>query len=272
MKLFSFQYLLLVGLSYFTWVSCQEAHSNPAVVLPPATDTLSADTSTMEGSLDSILYLDYVMGRFDPATRNDFIEVDSQYADRAGLYLRKDAYEAFLAMYRHALKDGIQLQIKSATRNFYAQKAIWEAKWTGQRLLEGGENLAETTPDPKERALKILRYSSMPGSSRHHWGTDIDLNNLENHWFEEGRGLHEYKWLQDNAHLYGFCQPYTTGRPFGYFEERWHWSYLPVATRLTTYAREHMKNEMIDGFLGSETAPMIDIVNKYVLGINEECK
>jgi zinc D-Ala-D-Ala carboxypeptidase len=272
MKHITFHLLSLGSLSFLVWLACQEAHSTPPNAVVPVTDTIAKIiVAPDKDTLDSILNLDYVMGRFDPATRSDFTIIDSPYADKAGMYMRKDAYQAFLAMYRHALKDGVQLQIKSATRNFYAQKTIWEAKWTGERLLEGGENLAETTPDPKERAIKILRYSSMPGSSRHHWGTDVDFNNLENHWWVEGRGLDIYKWLQHNASVYGFCQPYTEGRPYGYFEERWHWSYMPVSTKLTKYAKEHMKNEMIDGFLGSETAPMIDIVNRYVLGINEDC-
>ena len=270
MKYFTYHLFLLGVSSFMVWLACQQAHSNTTPVIPPVADTI-VSTTPAKDTLDYILNLDYVMGRFDPSKRGDFVMVDSQYADKQGMYLRKDAYEAFLAMYRHALKDGVQLQIKSATRNFYAQKAIWEGKWTGERLLEGGENLAQTTPDPKERALKILRFSSMPGSSRHHWGTDIDLNNLENHWFEEGKGSDVYKWLQHNASLYGFCQPYSADRPYGYWEERWHWSYMPVSTKLTAYAKEHLKNDMIDGFLGSETAPMIDIVNRYVLGINEEC-
>ena len=269
MKYFTYHLFLLGVSNFMVWLACQQAHSNTTPV-PPVIDTIVSSTPAKD-TLDYILNLDYVMGRFDPSKRSDFMMVDSQYADKQGMYMRKDAYEAFLAMYRHALKDGVQLQIKSATRNFYAQKTIWEGKWTGERLLEGGENLAQTTPDPKERALKILRFSSMPGSSRHHWGTDIDLNNLENHWFEEGKGSDVYKWLQHNASLYGFCQPYSADRPYGYWEERWHWSYMPVSTKLTAYAKEHLKNDMIDGFLGSETAPMIDIVNRYVLGINEEC-
>ncbi|HUR31432.1 MAG TPA: M15 family metallopeptidase, partial [Saprospiraceae bacterium] len=167
---------------------------------------------------------------------------------------------------------GIRLQIRSATRNFNYQKGIWEAKWTGAKLIEGGENLAETTPDHKERALKILRYSAMPGSSRHHWGTDFDLNSFENSWFEEGEGLNIYNWLKKHASEYGFCQPYSAGRQHGYFEERWHWSYMPVSQPLTTLAKEELKNEMIKGFHGSETAGMIDVVKNYVLGINEECK
>jgi LAS superfamily LD-carboxypeptidase LdcB len=212
------------------------------------------------------------MGHFDPAKHPAFEKIDIRYADREGLYLRKDAYEAFKKMYEHALSDGIRLQIRSATRNFVYQKGIWEAKWTGERLIESGENLAETTPDPKERALKILRFSSMPGTSRHHWGTDIDLNSFDNSWFAEGEGLNIYTWLVAHAHEYGFCQPYSADRPHGYWEERWHWTYMPVSQKLTNLAEKELKNEMIKGFQGSEAAGMIDVVKKYVLGINPECK
>lgn len=270
MKYFTFHLLLLGSSSFLISLACQARQPAASVHVVPSVDTIPKEV-IVEDTLEAILNLDYIMGRFDPSTHPDFVKIDSQYADKAGMYMRKDAYEAFKAMYRHAMNDGIQLQIKSATRNFNAQKVIWEGKWSGARLLEGGENLAETTPDPKERAMKILRFSSMPGSSRHHWGTDVDFNNLENHWWAEGKGLDMYTWLQHNASLYGFCQPYSEGRPYGYWEERWHWSYMPVSARLTRYAEANLKNEMIEGFLGSETAPMIDIVKKYVLGINEDC-
>lgn len=254
---------------------CQQAHSSQAMKQDLSADTIESDSLNPvfaeKDSLSIPLDIAYIMGRFDPSKHPDFVVIDSIHADKKGMYLRQDAYTAFVKMYHHAMKDGIQLQIRSATRNFYAQKAIWEAKWHGARPIENGENLAESTPDPKERAIKILRYSSMPGSSRHHWGTDIDLNNFENDWFMEGEGLNMYNWLIAHAHEYGFCQPYTAGRPYGYFEERWHWSYTPVSAALTEFAREHLKNEMIDGFKGSETAVMIDVVKHYVLGINEDC-
>lgn len=237
-----------------------------------STDTITIDVKDTLPSIPFEITLDYVMGQFDPAKHPDFTVIEEKYADRAGMYLRKDVYEAFLRMYEHALRDGIRLQIRSATRNFNAQKGIWEAKWSGARTIEGGENLAETTPDPVDRAKKILRYSSMPGSSRHHWGTDIDLNNLENDWFDQGEGLTLYKWLTLYAHEYGFCQPYSADRPFGYFEERWHWTYMPVSEKITSFASMHLKDEMIKGFSGSETAKELEIVRKYVLGINENCK
>jgi LAS superfamily LD-carboxypeptidase LdcB len=215
--------------------------------------------------------VDYIMGHFDPSTHPDFTLVDIKYADREGLYMRKDAYEAFQRMYEAALKDSIHLQIRSATRNFNYQKGIWEAKWTGEKKIEDGENLAETTPDPKERALKILRYSAMPGTSRHHWGTDVDLNSFENSWFEAGVGLDIYNWLKAHGSEFGFCQPYTANRPSGYWEERWHWSYMPVSSGLTKLARKELRNEMIKGFLGSEAASRIDVVRRYVLEINQDC-
>ena len=132
----------------------------------------------------------------------------------------------------------------------------------------------EAYPDPVERGLKILEYSSMPGSSRHHWGTDIDLNNLNDRHFLSGEGKKVYEWLRAHAHEYGYCQPYSpkgADRPDGYNEEKWHWSYMPVSKKLTLLAKEELKNEMIQGFKGSETAKSIGIVKKYVLGINQEC-
>lgn len=249
--------------------STTDEQQGKTVVTIPDTPIYPLDTMPIVEETPEQFTVDYIMGHFDPASHPDFTVVDITYADREGLYLRKDTYEAFKKMYSAALEDGIRLQIRSATRNFNYQKGIWESKWTGEKLIEGGENLAETTPDAKERALKILRYSSMPGSSRHHWGTDIDLNNFDNSWFEKGEGLDIYNWLKEHADDYGFCQPYTAGRPTGYFEERWHWSYGPVSNQLTELARKKLKNEMIDGFMGSETAVLIDVVKKYVLGIGE---
>jgi LAS superfamily LD-carboxypeptidase LdcB len=217
---------------------------------------------------------DYLTGRFDPVTHPDFVQIDSSYADRTGMYLRKDAYQAFESMYRMALQDDIHLQIRSATRNFEYQKGIWERKWTGETLIESGKDASLAYPDPVERAKMILKYSSMPGSSRHHWGTDIDLNSFENTWFEQGAGKILYAWLQQHAHKYGFCQPYTEKGPDrreGYEEEKWHWSYIPVAEQLTKLAKDNLKDQMISGFSGAETAGKIQVVKNYVLGINPEC-
>ena len=223
--------------------------------------------------VDSTISIDYLMGKFDPKKHDDFVKVNQKYGSRADFFLRKDAYNAYQKMYEAAKKDGIELKIISATRPFNHQKRIWEAKWNGSRKVDG-QDLSKTIQNEERRALKILEYSSMPGTSRHHWGTDIDINALTNDYFENGKGLKEYNWLLKNATRFGFCQPYNekgADRPHGYNEEKWHWSYLPFAKKLTDQYKIRLKNGSISGFDGSEVAPKIQVIEKYVLGINTEC-
>ena len=203
---------------------------------------------------------DYLMGKFDPIKHADFILIEKKYAVKPDMYLRKETYEAYKKMADAAEKEGVKLTIISATRNFDYQKMIWETKFNA---------LKDKTA--WARAKKILQYSAMPGSSRHHWGTDIDLNNLENSHFEKGDGKKIYDWLLKHAAEYGFCQPYTAGRPTGYKEEKWHWTYMPLSKDFTNIAGKYLKNEMISGFKGAESATQIDVVKNYILGINKEC-
>ncbi len=255
---------ILLFLSFTT--GCNQSHSpnQSRNVEQPQPSVKSPEFST-----------GYIMGKFDPADHKDFVMIDSIYADRPGLYLRKDTYAAFLQMHAVAKSKGINLIIRSATRNFEYQKGIWERKWTGKTKIENGKDASLAYPEPKERALAILRYSSMPGTSRHHWGTDIDLNSFDNDWFAEGDGLAIYNWLVEFGPSFGFCQPYTpkgSDRPFGYEEEKWHWSYTPVSSQLTNLASSALKNDMLSGFDGDTTASDIDVISKYVLGVNKACR
>jgi zinc D-Ala-D-Ala carboxypeptidase len=257
--------------------SAQSEHASPneAVGQPPLAESASGEgedapkpvvpkeTAPPVPAPKPEFSVEYLMGKFDPAQHPDFVAVDKKYADVEGYFLRKETYESFVKMHEAALADGVTLTIISATRNFAKQKSIWEAKWTGERKIENG--------------TKILEYSSMPGSSRHHWGTDVDLNDLDNFTFEQGPGKKVYDWMVKHAHEYGFCQPYSKksaeegGRTTGYNEEKWHWSYIPVAKKLTDIAARNMTDDMIGGFKGAETAVQIGIVEKYVLGVNQEC-
>lgn len=257
--------------------NCRPTTSQNDVSLSAASETAEALETTepdtgAEVEQDTFT-IAYLTGQFNPAAHPDFTVIETKYADRAGQYLRRDAYEAFKKMHAAAAAEGVALRIISATRNFSRQKEIWEAKWNGSRLVDG-KNLAETMPDPAQRALKILEYSSMPGSSRHHWGTDMDLNALTDGYFLKGEGLKIYEWLTAHAHEYGFCQPYSARgpeRPNGYFEEKWHWSYQPVSEKLTELARTQLKDSMIRGFAGAEVAGTIGVVQNYVLGVSKEC-
>ena len=162
-----------------------------------------------------------------------------------------------------AARDGITLRPVSATRNFAAQKAIWERKWNTSTLA------------PVERARWILRYSSMPGTSRHHWGTDLDINSVNWREWEKPELAKVHAWLTRRAPEFGFCQPYTAkgpARPVGYEEERWHWSYVPLAKEFLRQYLGTVTTADIRGFLGAETAGAVRSIADYVEGVDPLCK
>ena len=215
----------------------------------------------------------YLLGQFNPETDSRFIKLAGKYTvgSARGMYLRKEAYEAFIKMTNAASKDGINLVIISATRNFERQKQIWENKWKGKTLVDGKD--LSTIADSVERAKIILRYSSMPGTSRHHWGTDMDFNSLENSFFESGEGLKMYEWLKKNAPSFGFCQPYTSkinSTRTGYEEEKWHWSYMPLASHFLSLYEKQIHPKSIQGFVGNSITTTIQIIPQYVASVS--CK
>ena len=243
---------------------------NDTIVPPTLEDEQSTELASNSGAPVTQLppeTLHYLLGKFDPARHPDFDALGKPYTDKTGMYLRRETLAAFKKMYAAAKQEGIVLKVVSATRTFAQQKNIWDGKWT---------RFAPETPEPQARARRILEYSAMPGASRHHWGTDIDLNDLNNASFEAG-GRHEkaYAWLRAHAHEYGFCQPYSargTERPNGYNEEKWHWSYLPVATPLLRQYSQNVQDGMLSGFEGAAMARHLSIVKHYVLGINPACQ
>jgi zinc D-Ala-D-Ala carboxypeptidase len=201
------------------------------------------------------------------------VAVGRGYGNRDGLLMHAEAYRAFVRMHNEAKQQGVELTIISAFRDFEHQKRIWENKWNGRQLLSQNKKATDIT-DPVERSLEILRFSSMPGTSRHHWGTDIDINSLNNAYFNTGKGKREYLWLQENASRFGFYQPYTSRslRNFqGYEEEKWHWSYMPVAALYLAAYRQLVNYTDLVGFEGYQTASNIDIINHYVLAIDLQC-
>lgn len=267
---YNMTYWLLIFSALF--FSCKNSTTPPDLSMNGTSGKNVADTSTND-SIKGGITLQYIMGKFNPDTSVLFMEIPISMADREGLLLRKEAYNAFRQMWEAAKKDGIHLVVRSATRNFTYQKGIWERKWTGQTKV-AGMDLSQAIQDPYKRAQKILNYSSMPGTSRHHWGTEVDLNAFENEWFERGEGLKIYNWLLENAPKYGFYQPYSDksvhGRT-GYNEEKWHWSYKPLSSKFTAFAEAYMKDGMILGFKGDKIVDSLNIVENYVLGVSEKC-
>lgn len=236
-----------------------------------ATEHSKTQSSVLKS--DTPAGLNYLLGKFSPEAHPLFMKIDPTLTTIQNGYLRKETHEAFREMHKAARRDGINLSIVSATRNFNTQKGIWEAKWNGQRKVEGVD--LTTVKDLYERSNRILRYSSMPGTSRHHWGTDIDINSVEPEYFKTPKGKKEYLWLAQHAAKYGFCQTYTPKdslRPAGYEEEPWHWSYTPISGALLTEYNQTVTYDHLRGFAGDMTADSLKVIRVYVGGINPRCR
>jgi LAS superfamily LD-carboxypeptidase LdcB len=211
-----------------------------------------------------------LLGQFNPANHPDFVLIEKQSSEETKHYLREEAALAWERMHHKANDDGVELFIVSSTRNFERQKQIWENKWLGRSLTQH-VNLAQSGMNDYEKAETILKYSAMPGTSRHHWGTDIDINSVEEDFFETEDGEKLYLWLLNNAHTFGFFQPYTMkgeNRPTGYEEEPWHWSYAPLSDVFLKDFLSSISYSDIHGFEGSQTAKQLLVIENFVCGIH----
>lgn len=145
--------------------------------------------------------------------------------------LRSEAHEAFVRMKRAAYQDGIDIKVVSSYRSYDRQRTIFERKYI-QYTDEGME--------PLEAIDKIIEYSTIPGTSRHHWGTDADLIDaskptegdvLDPAKFAEGQPFYDFKkWMDTHSEAYGFYLVYTDHpRRRGFKYEPWHYSYAPLS-------------------------------------------
>ncbi|MGD9842356.1 MAG: M15 family metallopeptidase [Steroidobacteraceae bacterium] len=156
--------------------------------------------------------------------------------------LHYEVVSSYLAMADAARLDGIALQPCSAYRSFASQLQIWNRKWRGERPLYGRDglalNYAELSPDQLLEA--ILTWSAIPGGSRHHWGSDLDLIDtaavpagytvqlIPAEYATDGVFARLTGWLNQHAIKFGFFRPYRTDRG-GVIPEPWHFSYAPVS-------------------------------------------
>ena len=157
------------------------------------------------------------------------------------ILLEKETYSAFVKMKDAAEKDGIIIKLVSGFRDFYRQQMIWNNKYrkfTNEFSLDGPTAIKE-----------IIRFSTIPGTSRHHWGTEIDIidKNFENEKhlliskkYEEGGIFNSLKkWMDKNSKRFGFYIVYDddSNRP-GFEYEPWHYTYKPISD---LYQREFLK-------------------------------
>lgn len=145
-------------------------------------------------------------------------------------------------MLRQAEKDGVAIAIVSSYRSFAAQLKIWNGKWNGEKSVFSpqGELLKLDELSDRQKFKAISHWSALPGLSRHHWGSDLDifdlaaLNNgyqpqLLPEEFCSGGVCHKLEnWLQNNLLEFGFFRPYDKYRG-GVAAEPWHISHVSTS-------------------------------------------
>ena len=164
-----------------------------------------------------------------------------------GIKVHEAIVEPFRILRDRAANEGIDLAVASGFRSYDRQKTIFDEKWQGQRsvfadddsLLDRGEF------EDSDWLDRILRFSAMPGTSRHHWGTDIDVFDraalsagqkpalLPSEYQATGVFARLGEWLEeqmarDNAE--GFFRPYDVDTG-GVAVEPWHLSFRPTANK-----------------------------------------
>ena len=136
---------------------------------------------------------------------------------------------------------GFKMEIASGFRDYERQSLIWNRKFSGEVPILDSESqpLDASTLSEQQKLSAILRWSALPGASRHHWGCDFDVF-ARNH-LPEGAQLqlepweyltgHQqafYQWLVANASQYGFFFPYNQDLG-GVAIEPWHISHRKVS-------------------------------------------
>lgn len=202
--------------------------------------------------------------------------------------VHREAVAPFMRLRADAAEAGFDLRILSGFRSFERQLSIWNGKARGERPVLDGESrpLDIGGLSDWEISLAILRWSALPGASRHHWGTDVDVYDAaakpEGYEIElvpaevEAGGMFGalHAWLDERIaadRAFRFFRPYDEDRG-GVAPERWHLSWAPVATEwtrlLTPWAlREAIADANMEG-RDAVLDHLDEIVERFVININ----
>lgn len=166
-------------------------------------------------------------------------------AERLGAKVHRAVVGPLRALRDEAREAGFALEVLSGFRSFEQQLSIWNRKATGELAVLDGEAvpLDVRALSERDRVFAILRWSALPGASRHHWGTDLDVYDrvavpagyeveLVPAEVDDGGMFGPlHMWLDRRmarGHASGFFRPYDRDRQ-GVAPERWHLSFAPVA-------------------------------------------
>jgi LAS superfamily LD-carboxypeptidase LdcB len=174
--------------------------------------------------------------------------------------LHREVVNPWLALRGAAASAGIDLAPASSFRDFERQRRIWNAKFRGERALldAAGRVLDPAALDEHGLVEAILHWSALPGASRHHWGTEIDVIDVAalppgqlpalvpGEFAAGGAFTRLDAWIAVHAGEFGFYRPYDVFRG-GIQPEPWHLSYAPIARQAEGLLTPQLLAAALDG-------------------------
>jgi len=141
----------------------------------------------------------------------ELVSIDTKYAINEKQLLTKDAKLAFEEMCENAKKDEINIYSGSAYRSYDYQNTLYNNRIKKEGLEYANKTAAKAGHSEHQTGLAI-------DITKKKWGEYID---------EEDK---EFKWLEENAHKYGFILRYPKGKEkiTGYTYEPWHFRYVTI--------------------------------------------
>ncbi len=172
--------------------------------------------------------------------------------------LHSDIVEDFLALQRGAKGAGFTLTIASSFRDFSRQALIWNNKFSGARAVfnQQQQQVDLSSLSAIEKCVAIMLYSALPGASRHHWGTDLDvfdkaavaddysLQLSPNEYQHGGPFAPLSEWLDAHLTEFGFYRPYKADLG-GVAPELWHISHIKQSQLLSKLLTEQLLYDCI---------------------------
>jgi LAS superfamily LD-carboxypeptidase LdcB len=209
------------------------------------------------------------------STDTHLIRLGEDQADTENQFIHKQVLQPLIDLQVAGREAGFDIKICSAFRSFERQLFIWNGKASGMRPVMDpfgkAINIQELSSWQKIQA--ILRWSALPGASRHHWGTDFDIFDAnampENYQIQltpeevQGDGLFApmHDWLDDylKSEKTNFYRPYALDKG-GIAPERWHLSYRPLADQ---YA-QMLNIDVLSSRLKDSNLILLDVVLEYL--------
>lgn len=160
--------------------------------------------------------------------------------------IREAALGPFLSLSDAAKREGFEIRVESSYRSFERQLSIWNRKATGKLTLLDSKGIPfKELPNDEDALMRaILLWSALPGASRHHFGSDLDVvdaaavpDGYEVELTEEEcRGMFApfHEWLTSKIKAkesFGFDRVFVAGRG-SIRPEPWHISHIPTARNL----------------------------------------